>query len=355
MTQNSGPTGRSARAASHGRSCSQPQASMPISRRRLPLPWRTSSDPRRSSRSGSVSASASWTRSPARQSTTISARPEPVPIVAGLAHRRNDLLHCGRVGRISLPLIPGNPTSVMRGQGRRRATPARGIENNRGRHGITPPIGQTVPPLYQHAPPSRREPSPADFRFNVAVRKPAACRPHSWPSSRAAVKATPTNASASRWESGSVTSAVRLPRSFRRDGVLTAEIVARGGALSAADSATGEAPVSSSTCCRWTSAGSQPRWSTRAPGRGRGRVRARLGRARRAQGAPGAAAMVADDVEAPSAVRWRRAWPVSSADGKYREDVVRLGHPAHRDGRLDRQPAGDPGLTLIVPGLGPGR
>jgi hypothetical protein len=42
------------------------------------------------------------------------------------------------------------------------------------------------------------------------------------------VKATPTNASASRWESGSVTSAVRLPRSFRRDGVLTAEIVARG-------------------------------------------------------------------------------------------------------------------------------
>jgi hypothetical protein len=57
-----------------GRSCSHPQASIPISRRRPPLPWRTSSDPRRGSRSGSASASASWMRNPPRQSTTIKAR-----------------------------------------------------------------------------------------------------------------------------------------------------------------------------------------------------------------------------------------------------------------------------------------
>jgi hypothetical protein len=38
MTQNYGPGGSSIRAASQGRSCSQPHASMPISRRRPPLP-----------------------------------------------------------------------------------------------------------------------------------------------------------------------------------------------------------------------------------------------------------------------------------------------------------------------------
>ena len=102
MMQNSGPTGSSTRAASQGRSCSQPQASMPISRRRPPLPWRTSSDPRRGSRSRSASASASWTRSPARHSTTISARSrQPWRSSRGLAHHRDDLLHGRRVGRIA--------------------------------------------------------------------------------------------------------------------------------------------------------------------------------------------------------------------------------------------------------------
>ncbi|MEA2371085.1 MAG: hypothetical protein QOH12_1479 [Solirubrobacteraceae bacterium] len=48
-----------------------PQASMPISRRRPPLPHRTSTEPRRGSRSCSVSASASWTRRPPRHSTTM--------------------------------------------------------------------------------------------------------------------------------------------------------------------------------------------------------------------------------------------------------------------------------------------
>jgi hypothetical protein len=64
MTQNSGPTGRSTRAASHGRSCSNAHVSIPISRRRPPLPLRTSSEPRRASRSRSPSTSASWMRRP---------------------------------------------------------------------------------------------------------------------------------------------------------------------------------------------------------------------------------------------------------------------------------------------------
>jgi hypothetical protein len=74
ITLNSGPTGSSTRAASQGRSCSQPHSSMPTSRRRPPLPLRTSSEPRRWSRSCSARASASWTRSPARHNTTISPR-----------------------------------------------------------------------------------------------------------------------------------------------------------------------------------------------------------------------------------------------------------------------------------------
>jgi hypothetical protein len=37
MMQNSGPTGSSTRAVSHGRSCSQPYSSMPTSRRRPPF------------------------------------------------------------------------------------------------------------------------------------------------------------------------------------------------------------------------------------------------------------------------------------------------------------------------------
>jgi hypothetical protein len=49
-------------------------SSIPTSRRRPPLPLRTRIAPRRWSRSCSASASASWTRSPARQRTTIIAR-----------------------------------------------------------------------------------------------------------------------------------------------------------------------------------------------------------------------------------------------------------------------------------------
>jgi hypothetical protein len=57
ITQSIGRTGSSTHAVSRGRGCSQPQASIPISRRRPPLPLRTSRDPRcgsRSVRSGSA-------------------------------------------------------------------------------------------------------------------------------------------------------------------------------------------------------------------------------------------------------------------------------------------------------------
>jgi MMPL family len=74
ITQNSGPTGISTRSESHGRRFSQPHPSIPTSRRRPPLPQRTSTEPRCGSRSRALSASASWTRSPPRQSITIIAR-----------------------------------------------------------------------------------------------------------------------------------------------------------------------------------------------------------------------------------------------------------------------------------------
>jgi hypothetical protein len=67
MTQKSGPTGSSSRTSSQGCRCSQAHPSMPTSRRRPPSPRRTSTEPRHRSRSGSLSASASWMRSPARQ------------------------------------------------------------------------------------------------------------------------------------------------------------------------------------------------------------------------------------------------------------------------------------------------
>src|SRR6185312_1962126 len=71
ITQNNGPTGSVARSASHGPRAVHPHASIPTWRRRSFLPCLTKTDPRRSSRSVSVSDSASLIRNPARHSTTI--------------------------------------------------------------------------------------------------------------------------------------------------------------------------------------------------------------------------------------------------------------------------------------------
>jgi hypothetical protein len=102
----------------------------PISRRRPPVPGRTTSDSRRRSRSRSPIVSASCARSPPRQSTTINARSlKPCPIVAGLPHHRRDVLHGRRVRGIEPPLVARRATGVATRQRRRRAPPTGGIEN----------------------------------------------------------------------------------------------------------------------------------------------------------------------------------------------------------------------------------
>jgi len=77
ITQNNGPAGSVTRSASHGCRAVHPHASIPTSRRRSFLPCLTRIDPRRSSRSVSVSESASLIRSPARHSTTSPLRRLP--------------------------------------------------------------------------------------------------------------------------------------------------------------------------------------------------------------------------------------------------------------------------------------
>jgi hypothetical protein len=72
ITQNKGPTGSSTRLAIHASSSAHAHTSSPTSR--LRPPFLTRALPRIGSRSLSVSDSASWIRSPPRQSTTISAR-----------------------------------------------------------------------------------------------------------------------------------------------------------------------------------------------------------------------------------------------------------------------------------------
>jgi hypothetical protein len=113
ITQNSGPTGSSTRAASQGRSCSKPQSSIPISRRRPPLAFRTSKDPRRCSRSCSPSASASRITQPAApEHDDQRPQPEAMALVAGLAHDRDDLLHSRRVGGIAQSLVARRTSRV---------------------------------------------------------------------------------------------------------------------------------------------------------------------------------------------------------------------------------------------------
>jgi hypothetical protein len=100
------PDRQFARGSSHGRSCSQPQSSIPTSRRRPPFPWRTSTDPRRASRSCSASASASWMR-PAPEHNQHRAQPPSVPVLGGVAHHGDDLIDGGRVSPVADALVRG--------------------------------------------------------------------------------------------------------------------------------------------------------------------------------------------------------------------------------------------------------
>ena len=123
VTQNSAPSGRVARTSRYGVNWSHADRSMPTSRRRPPLPSRTVRAPRARSRSVSARSSASLTRSPARQSTMMSARrraPSALLLVArmtalisstggGSAGNRRPLLlaACPRGGRAVSPANAG--------------------------------------------------------------------------------------------------------------------------------------------------------------------------------------------------------------------------------------------------------
>ena len=152
---------------------------MPISRRRPPLPRRTSSDPRR----GSRSRRAQRERLLHAQSATPqhdNQRPQPsaVAIIGCLAHHRDDLLDGRRVGGIELPLVAGGATGVVARHGRGRSPPTGGIENWQDGHGISSQShsGQS-PRHYQHAGASRSSHvGDCASRFARAMRKPAACR-----------------------------------------------------------------------------------------------------------------------------------------------------------------------------------
>jgi hypothetical protein len=145
-THSSGPTGSAMRSSSQGRRCSQRHGSMPTSRRRPPLPWRTSTDPVPGSRSRSVRASASLMRSPARQSNTTSARIRaPWTSVAGLAHDSDDLLDRGRVRRIAQPPVARRPAGEVAGQGDQRAAATGGVQQRRCGHGLSSPWTTTSP------------------------------------------------------------------------------------------------------------------------------------------------------------------------------------------------------------------
>ena len=118
-----------ARSSSQGSSCSHAQRSIPTSRRFPPLPWRTRIAPATGSRSVSASASASLIRSPARHSTMISAaQPDPVGVIPGGAHDRDDLLDRRRVRRIAQTLVAGRAAFVEARERRRRPAPASTIQ-----------------------------------------------------------------------------------------------------------------------------------------------------------------------------------------------------------------------------------
>jgi hypothetical protein len=119
MTQNRGPKGRSRRATSQGCSCSQPQASIPISgggrlavahEQRPTLRVKVGLGERK--------------RLLNAQPTTPehndqSTQPPTMTTITGVAHYGDDLLHGRRVGRIAHPLVAGRPAGVEPRQGRR--------------------------------------------------------------------------------------------------------------------------------------------------------------------------------------------------------------------------------------------
>jgi hypothetical protein len=141
--------------ASQGSSCSHPHASIATSRRRPPVPRRTNSEPRRRSRSASVSASASRMRSPASHKTTIRPRSR-WPCGSSPASRITAMISStfGGSAGYRRPLLPGgrpawNP-GIVAGERRR---PARSSNTS----DMTPAWGWNEPRIGQSAAPLRRQ------------------------------------------------------------------------------------------------------------------------------------------------------------------------------------------------------
>ena len=134
ITQYPGPSGNPTRRCCHGSTCSHAQLSIPTSRRLLPLPWRTSTAPRRASRSVSASASASASpmHKPARHSTTIRARRRvSISARARSTHHGDDFLDGGRVCWVASALVAGWTAGVIAREGDGLAPVAGGIEEDR--------------------------------------------------------------------------------------------------------------------------------------------------------------------------------------------------------------------------------
>jgi hypothetical protein len=134
------PIGSSARAASHGRSCSQPLSSIPTSRRRPPFPRRTSSDPRRWSRWCSERERLLQPQAGAPEDDDHSAQPEAVMVIARVAHYRHDLVHGRWICRVACPCFLAIARRVA-GHRHGRTAPPRGVQQHGHR---TSSIGQQI-------------------------------------------------------------------------------------------------------------------------------------------------------------------------------------------------------------------
>jgi len=131
MMQNSGPTGSSARALSHGRSCSQPHSSIPTSRRRPPF---AASDEDRSApvvevvlgeRERFLDAQPGAPKDDDHRSHAPA-----VTVTGGVTHNAHDLVNRRRVGWVPHAFVARRAAGVITGQTRRRATLTRGIQQD---------------------------------------------------------------------------------------------------------------------------------------------------------------------------------------------------------------------------------
>ena len=139
MTQNSGPTGSSMRAASQGRSCSQPgvhadlaaAAALAVAHEQRPAPGVEVAFAERERFLDAQPA--------APEHDDQGAQASAVAVGAGLAHHRDDLLHGRRIGWVAQPLVARRTAGVVAGERRRRAATPGGIENSGYGHGILLP------------------------------------------------------------------------------------------------------------------------------------------------------------------------------------------------------------------------